>query len=324
MLLDLLFLCLGLVGLYYGAEWLVGGSSSLALRVGISPLVIGLTVVAFGTSAPELAVCVQLNLAGAPDAAVGNVVGSNICNILLILGLSALMRPIEIQSQVIRREMPILIVVSVALVAMLWGGALNRLEGGILTVGIFAYVYLSFKLSRKIPSPEVQAEFAEEIGDPEEAKHMSPWKLFGLILAGLILLVIGAKLFQTGGVGIAQRLGVSEAVIGLTILAFGTSLPELATSIVASRKGEGDIIAGNAVGSSVFNILAILGITILVEPMVITQIEPVDLAVMVGSAVLGVVLMMNGRRLSRVEGTILTVAYLAYVALLVARGGAGI
>ena len=323
MTVDILFLVLGLVGLYYGAEWLVGGSSSLALKMGVSPLVIGLTVVAFGTSAPELAVCLQLNAAGAPDAAVGNVVGSNICNILLILGVSALIRSIDIQSQVVRREMPILIFVSLLLVGMLWDGHLGRVEGGLLTFGIFAYVYLSFKLSRKAPSPEIEAEFAEEIGDPEEAKKKSGWLLGVMIFAGLVLLVVGARLFQLGGVGIAQKLGVSEAVIGLTVLAFGTSLPELATSIVASRKDEGDIIAGNAVGSSVFNILAILGITILLKPMVVTQIEPVDLAVMVGAAVFGVVMMLNRGRLSRTEGALLTLAYFGYVGLLVSRGATG-
>ena len=320
MLLDLLYLVLGLVGLYFGAEWLVGGSSKLALRVGVSPLVIGLTVVAFGTSAPELAVCLQLNFAGSPNGAVGNVVGSNICNILLILGISALIRPIAIQSQVIRREMPILIVVSLLLVWMLSDGELARWEGIVLTVGIVAYVYTSFALSRRESLPEVQAEFAEEIGDPEEAKNTPGPVLAGLLLAGLVLLVVGAKLFQIGGVGIAERLGVSDAVIGLTLLAFGTSLPELATSIVASRKGEGDIIAGNAVGSSVFNILAILGITVLVKPMLVSQIQPLDLAMMVGAAVVGVVLMLTRSRLSRTEGLIMLIAYFAYVGMLVMRG----
>jgi cation:H+ antiporter len=189
-----------------------------------------------------------------------------------------------------------------------------------LTIGIVCYVFISFYLARKVGLPEVEAEFAGEIGDPQEAKLTPPAKLAGLIFIGLILLVVGAKFFQIGGVGIAKSLGVSDAVIALTLLAFGTSLPELATSVVASRKGEGDIIAGNAVGSSVFNVLAILGITVLVKPMIITQIQPIDLAVMVGSAVVGVFLMATRKRLSRTEGGIMLAAYIAYVVMLVMRG----
>ena len=321
MLIDLLYLVIGLVGLYYGAEWLVGGSSKLALRLGVTPLVIGLTVVAFGTSAPELAVCLQLNLTGLPDAAVGNVVGSNICNILLILGVSALMRPIEIKSQVIRREMPVLIVVSLVFVAVLWDGVLARWEGGVLVVGIVGYVWASFALVKRVALPEVEEEFAVEIGRPEEAEAIPGKVLAGLILAGLVLLVAGAKFFQLGGVGIAQRFGISDAVIGLTVLAFGTSLPELATSMVATAKGEGDIIAGNAVGSSIFNVLAILGITVLVKPMLISGIVPLDLWFMVGSAAICVPLMWTRSHLSRVEGGCLLVAYLIFVGLLVMRGG---
>ncbi len=319
-LADITFLLLGLAGLYYGAEWLVGGSSKLALRLGVTPLVIGLTVVAFGTSAPELAVCLQLNLGGRPDAAVGNVVGSNICNILLILGLSALIRPIEIKSQVIRREMPILIVVSVALVAILRDGHLSRWEGGGLAVGIALYVWASFALAARGDIPDAEEEFATEIGTEEDARRTSGWLLAGLITAGLLLLVSGSHFFQLGGVNIAQRLGVSEAVIGLTLLAFGTSLPELATSIVACAKREGDIIAGNAVGSSVFNILAILGITVLVKPMAVGGIETLDLAFMVGAACACVVLMATRMKLARWEGMLLLSAYIVYVALLTMRG----
>ena len=320
-LIDIAYIFAGLAGLYYGAEWLVGGSSKLALRLGVAPLVIGLTVVAFGTSAPELAVCLQLNLAGKPDAAVGNVVGSNICNILLILGVSALLRPIAIKSQVIWREMPVLIVVSLALGAMLWDGKLARWEGGLLAVGIVLYVWASFALAAKGDTAEVEEEFAGEIGSEEEARNASRWGLAGLIFAGLVFLVAGSHFFQMGGVSIAQRLGVSEAVIGLTLLAFGTSLPELATSIVASLKNQGDIIAGNAVGSSVFNILAILGITVLVKPMIIGGIEAFDLAFMVGATVVGVGLMATRKKLARWEGALMIGAYLVYVTMLVQRGG---
>ena len=204
---------------------------------------------------------------------------------------------------------------------MLADGQLERWEGALLTAGIVAYVWASFALASK-GSPEVQEEFAGEIGDVSEARRVPGMVLAGLILAGLVLLVAGSSFFKAGGVSLAQRLGVSEAIIGLTVLAFGTSLPELATSIVACIKREGDIIAGNAVGSSVFNILAILGITTLAKPMPVSEIEVVDLAAMVGSAVVGVALMCTRSRLSRTEGTLMFLAYTAYVAMLVVRGSA--
>ncbi len=320
MFLDLLYLAIGIAGLYFGAEWLVGGSSKLALRMGVTPLVIGLTVVAFGTSAPELAVSMQLNLAGEPDAAVGNVVGSNICNILLILGVSALVIPLVIDSQVVRREMPLLIAISIAFVAMLSDGEIARWEGLLLAAGIIAYVWTSLQLS-KSARPETVAEFADEIGDPEEAKSAPGLLLAALVIGGLALLVAGSSFFKVGGVGIAETLGVSKAVIGLTVLAVGTSLPELATSVVACLKNEGDIIAGNAVGSCVFNLLAVVGITASIRPMTVTEIAPLDLWVMLGTAVLGVLLMLTRRRLGRIEGTVLLVAYVAYLTAVVMRGG---
>jgi cation:H+ antiporter len=317
-------LVLGLVALYFGAEWLVRGSSQLALKFGLSPLVVGLTVVAMGTSAPELFVSMGFNLRGIPDAAVGNVVGSNICNIALILGVSALLRPLLIERQIVRREMPILIGASIVLIAMLWDGAIEQWEGGLLTLGIIVYVVTSLRLVRSVKQ-NVKDEFEESMADldPEQAAKGNPLVFTLLILIGLVGLVLGSHMLQTGAVFIARAFHVSDAIIGLTLLAFGTSLPELATSIVACLKNQGDIVAGNAVGSSIFNIFAILGITALVKRMPITAIAPTDLGVMLLVTLLAVPLMMTRGRLGRVEGVILLSGYIAYTASLAMRGAVG-
>jgi cation:H+ antiporter len=321
-ILNCSYLILGLVALYFGAEWLVSGSSQLALRFGLSPLVVGLTVVAFGTSAPELFVSIGFNMRGFPDASVGNIVGSNICNIALILGISALIRPLEIKGQIIKREMPILIGASVALILMLRDGQLARWEGCVLALGILIYVFTSLRLA-KTAGPELisefEREFGDQAGDASTGAAKSPIVFTLLILAGLVTLVLGSNLLQVGAVFIAKGFGVSEAIIGLTLLAFGTSLPELATSVVACSKNEGDIVAGNAVGSSIFNIFAVLGITAMIKGMKITAIEPVDLGVMLATAVLVVPMMVTRRKLARIEGFILVIAYLAYVASLAMR-----
>ncbi len=318
-LLNSSYLVLGLVALYFGAEWLVGGSSRLALRFGLSPLVIGLTVVAFGTSAPEMFVSIGFNMSGRPDASVGNVVGSNICNIALILGVSALIRPLDIKGQIIKREMPILILASLALIAILRDGEIARWEGAMLALGIIIYVVTSLRLARSA-GPELLDEFESEFGDKDGAVEGGKPLVFTLlIIAGLLTLVLGSHLLQVGAVFIAKGFGVSEAIIGLTLLAFGTSLPELATSIVACMKDEGDIVAGNAVGSSIFNIFAILGVTALIKGMKISAIEPVDLGVMLATAVLVVPMMVTRRKLARVEGLILVLGYLAYIVSLAMR-----
>ncbi len=313
--MDLLFLVIGLIGLYFGAEWLVSGSSRLALKLGVSPLVIGLTVVALGTSAPELAVCLSLNLNGSPDAAVGNIVGSNICNILLILGFSGLLMPLAIHRQVLRKEMPILLLVSFLLVCMLVDQRLSLLEGCALIIGILVYVASNFGLFGKGSGSD---EPEESVSIDKDSRSFS--YLFFLIVFGLGLLVIGAEWFQKGGIGIAKSLGVSDAVIGLTVLAFGTSLPELATSIVACMKKQGDLIAGNAIGSSIFNVLAILGITVTVKPMPqVSGINPEDLMFLVGSVIFAGVLMMGKMKLGRIKGGIMLSVYVSYVILIVNR-----
>ena len=226
MIIDLIYLLLGIIGLYFGAEWLVGGSSKLALKVGVSPLVIGLTVVALGTSAPELAVCLRLNFEGRPDAAIGNIVGSNICNILLILGFSSLIRPLKVHRQIIRKELPILLIVSFALILMLINQEVAKWEGVVLCAGIVIYILSSFKGANNNESIGEDLSLADV--SVEDSRHSKTFLLVLLLLSGLILLVLGASFFEKGGIGLAKSFGVSEAVIGLTLLAFGTSLPELA------------------------------------------------------------------------------------------------
>lgn len=309
------WLALGLTLLYYGAEWLVKGSSEIALKIGISPLVVGLTVVAFGTSAPELLVSLKANLKNPPqgDIALGNIVGSNICNIALILGAGALIRPITVHAQILRREMPLLLLASVVFVAMLWDGTIARWEAGILAAGIVVYVVASIRMARKEPNAEVFDEFREE--DIREMQKAGAGRLAldaVLIVVGLVTLIYGADRMVVSGEALARIFGVPEAIIALTLIAFGTSLPELATSIVASIKNQGDIITGNAIGSCMFNILAVIGIAGLVAPMVATDLKASDLWVMLGVTVIVFPFLASGKGLSRMEGALLLAGYLGY------------
>ena len=315
---DLIYLILGIIGLYFGAEWLVGGSSKLALKIGVSPLVIGLTVVALGTSAPELAVCLRLNLESRPDAALGNIVGSNICNILLILGFSSLIRPLRVHRQIIRKELPILLMVSFALIVMLINKEVASWEGFILCVGIVIYILFSFKGANNSGEFKVEGESSSEI-DTVSSQGYNGIVLIALLLAGLILLVLGAFFFEKGGIGLAKAFGVSEAVIGLTLLAFGTSLPELAASIVACMKNEGDIIVGNAVGSSIFNVLAILGITALFKPLSVNDINLIDYSIMIGAVIFCWLFIYKKMELNRIKGVVFLGCYAAYITSILYR-----
>ena len=317
-MIDLIYLILGIIGLYFGAEWLVGGSSKLALKIGVSPLVIGLTVVALGTSAPELAVCLRLNLESRPDAALGNIVGSNICNILLILGFSSLIRPLRVHRQIIRKELPILLMVSFALIVMLINKEVASWEGFILCVGIVIYILFSFKGANNSGEFKVEGESSSEIDTVSSQGH-NGIVLIALLVAGLILLVLGAFFFEKGGIGLAKAFGVSEAVIGLTLLAFGTSLPELATSIVACMKNEGDIIVGNAVGSSIFNVLAILGITALFKPLSVNDINLIDYSIMIGAVIFCWLFIYKKMELNRIKGVVFLGCYAAYITSILYR-----
>lgn len=298
----------GLILLFVGAEGLVRGASAIALRLGISPLVIGLTVVAFGTSAPELLVSVKSSLEGNSDIAVGNVIGSNICNIALILGVSALINPMIVKAQVIKREIPIMIGVTVLLILMLLNNNISRFEGIILTIGIILYTGISIYLSKKEKDPEVILEFQEELGKKPVGLFIS----LILVIVGLALLILGANIFVNGAIAAAERMGVSKAVIGLTVVAFGTSLPELITSIVAGIKKEGDIAIGNIVGSNVFNILSILGITAVIKPITSYGISYVDLSIMLFSAVIILPMSYSGFKINRWEGSFLFIGYIVY------------
>ena len=302
----------GLVLLTGGAEGLVRGAASLARRVGLSPLVIGLTVVALGTSAPELVVSVGAALDGNGDLAIGNVVGSNIANIGLILGLSALMSALHVQAQVIRFDMPILSVVTLGMGIFLLDGQVGPWDGAVLVIGLIVYVALSIRWARAEPAAAVQDEF--DAGLPAQHQWGTDALLVGLGLAGL---VGGARLLVDGAVTLATLLDIDRVVIGLTVVAVGTSLPELATSMVAAWRGEGDIAVGNAVGSCIFNLLGILGVTALVHPLGTGGLSGVDAAVMLGMTLFLLPLMRTGFTLSRTEGSVLLIVYLSYVTHLV-------
>lgn len=312
MILDLFWVGLGLVLLYYGAEWLITGAASSAVRCGISPLVAGLTVVAFGTSAPELVVSLSAAFAAKPDVAVGNVVGSNIFNVAVILGLVAAICPVRIRVQLIRVDMPILIGVTLGAAAILQTGTVTRLAGAVLFAGILVYTAFAVFMAKRESSRAAAAEFAKEV--KTTGKH--PLFDLGLIVGGLIVLVGGGQLFVLGSVGIARDLGVSDAIIGLTLVAAGTSLPELAASTVAAWKKEPDIAVGNIVGSNLFNILSILGLTALVQPLEVSGISWWDLGTMIVTTVVLLPLMWTGSILRRWEGGLLLLMYGIYLAVL--------
>lgn len=311
MLFTLLLIGSGIGLLYAGAEGLVRGGASVAARLGLTPLVIGLTVVAFGTSMPEMVVSVDAALAGSGAIALGNVVGSNIGNIALILGLSALVAPLAIHVQIIRKDLPLLVLVSVALVLLLANGVLGRGEGALLVLGLLVYTGWSVHLARK-----ESADLSREMDAEVPAVSGSVLRDVVFLAGGLGLLVAGARLLVTGAVTLAEAAGLSEAVIGLTIVAVGTSLPELATSVLAAWRGKGDLAVGNVVGSNLFNILGILGVSAFVHPLSQGGIRLVDLLVMVGTAILLLPLMRSGYRISRWEGGLLLGGYVVYTTYL--------
>jgi cation:H+ antiporter len=314
------WLVLGLALLSFGADWLVRGASDLALRARVSPLVVGLTVVAFGTSAPELIVSLKANLDPhtQADIAVGNVVGSNICNIALLLGLAALIRPFTVHSQIVKRELPVLLVVTAAFVAMMYDGELKRWEGVLLFAGIIVYVIHSIRVARAVPDDPASIEVPEE-AVKHATKHgvAAVLAAIGWLLLGLGGLIFGADRLVESGVVIARLLHVPELVIGLTMVAIGTSLPELATTIAATRKGESDLIAGNLIGSNLFNILAVMGLASAVKAIDVRGLGTIDVVVMCAFTVLLIPFLVTGHRINRTEGGILLGGYLVYCAWLV-------
>jgi len=319
--MNLVFFFAGLGLLVLGAELLVRGASRLALAVGLSPLVVGLTVVAMGTSAPEVAVSVGAVMGGQSDIAIGNVVGSNIFNVLLILGLSALIVPLVVHSQIIRQEVPIMVAISLLLVVMVQDRVIGMYEGAILTA--LLVVYTSFIVAQ---SRRATRAAAADMETPEAKVGSGGWSdsrpvQVGMIIGGLACLIVGSRLLVTASVAFAQALGISELVIGLTIVAAGTSLPEVATSITAALKGERDIAVGNVVGSNIFNILGCLGLSGLVAGTAGISIAPsvmaFDIWVMLATAIACIPIFLSGREIARWEGFVFVAYYVFYVTYLV-------
>ncbi|MGN0867750.1 MAG: calcium/sodium antiporter [Oligosphaeraceae bacterium] len=310
-LFSILLGVLGLVLLTYGADLLVQGGVRIAETLGIPSVVIGLTLVSFATSAPELVVSIQAALGNAGDISLGNVVGSNICNTALILGVAALITPMTVHRRMLVFDTPVLVVASLLLLAFATlSRGIGRLQALVLLL-LFA-VYLGKHLRDALKGEEVPME---ETPRPEVPLPL--WKASALVLLGLAGLVIGSKLFVNGAVVVARLLHVSDAVIGLTIVSVGTSLPELATSAVAAFRKENDIAVGNVVGSNIFNILAILGIAPLIRPIHSAGIHPLDLLVMAGVTILMLAMAYTGKTIRRWEGALLLLCYLGYMGWLV-------
>lgn len=307
---DAALLIAGAALLYVGGDQLVDGSVNLARALGMAPMVIGLTVVAFGTSAPELAATLVAAFRGNPEIAFGNVVGSNIANLGLILGIAALFRPLEANALFLWREVPVMLLAGVLMTVFMWDGAIGRVAGFCLLVLIVPYLgYLLLKDRRE--SARVRAEFREEFGDGE--RPSTGWALLRVVL-GIALLVLGARALVEGAVGMARLLGVSERVIGLTVVAAGTSLPELASAIAAALKREGDILLGNIIGSNVFNTLVIFGSTALASPVIVPAMGARgDLLVMLGFSLMIWPFLRLDYRVRRWEGAVLLLGYAVYI-----------
>lgn len=316
MFLDIGLFLIGLTVLYFAADALVEGAGSMALRLGITPLIVGLTVVAFGTSAPELVVSLAAVMTNSDDISVGNIVGSNIANLALILGLSALIKPIVVHGDIIRREYPVMLGASVLLVGLMFDGTLSRIDGLILLGCMAGYLgVMANRAKHAIRSAKNDAESREALEDiedidPAKSTHA---KDLAKVVFGIIGLTIGAKLMVDSAVVIATSFGVSQLVIGITIVAIGTSLPELATSVVAAYRGESDISVGNVIGSNIFNILSVLGIVAAISPITVgANALKYDLWVMIGVALIIWPVMWSGKRISRVEGGLFLIGYTVY------------
>jgi len=305
-----LMLLTGLVALYFGAEWLVRGGASLAVRLGVTPLLVGLTVVAYGTSTPELIVSSMAAAKGQGAIAIGNVVGSNIFNIGVILGLTALICPMRVQLQLLRFDTPVMVGVALLFLLFFRDAQIQLWESLVFLVLIVGYTILNIRLARRQASAEVQQEFGEGVPQPTN----SVWKDAGFIVAGLAVLVLGSRLFVSGAVDLARLLKLSEALIGLTIVAAGTSLPELASSLMAAWRKQPDIAIGNVVGSNIYNILAILGVSGVLAPPINGQgVSLTDTLVMIGISLALLAIAWTGFKLRRWEGALLLALYGGYL-----------
>lgn len=307
-LLDLLWLVVGFVLLVKGADWFVDGSAGIAARMGIPQLIIGLTIVAMGTSAPEAAVSISAAFKGSADITIGNIVGSNIMNILIILGLTSVIVPIAVAKSTIRIESPFMIAITALLLVLGLDGTIALVDGLILLVAFVAYLTYLFICAKKNPAEE-----------EEEAEKKPVWKLLVFMVVGLAAIVLGSNFAVDGATGIAQILGLSERFIGLTIVALGTSLPELFTSVSAARKGNADIAIGNIVGSNIFNILFVVGVSSVIIPVPFAAGFIVDTAVAIAAGVLLIACCLSKKKLTRVGGIIMLVSYAAYFAYLLLK-----
>lgn len=318
-ILNLFYVASGAAALYYGAEFLVRGGVRIAEKCRISPLVIGLTLVAFATSAPELVVSIDAAIHGNADICLGNAVGSNICNIALILGCCAVITPLQVNVHLFRFDAPVMLLAAVMLaVFFLTGHGINRIHGTIFFSAIILYTIWSIRQAKREAASDVALdEVAQKSVLPEKGRAMRLSVAIFLVLLGFALLVLGARFFLDGSVFFARLLQVSDAVIGLTLVAFGTCLPELATSIVAALRGEKDIAIGNVVGSNIFNIFANLGIAPLISPLRNATLSNVDLGALLFCSALLLPIMRTGWRISRLEGVFLLLTYCAYTAWLV-------
>jgi cation:H+ antiporter len=317
MILSLIGLAAGLAGLYFGGDWLVTGAARLARSLGISALIVGLTVVSIGTSMPELLVSLGAALRGSTDIAIGNVVGSNIANIGLILGISGLIYPIRVHVSLLRREIPIMLVVTVAAYVLMRDGTLSRGNGLVLLAGMAGFIIFMVITGRQ----EQQAQqHTEPVSDDSPADDRINRRNEVLrLIAGIAILMVGAQLTIDNALVVAREIGISELVIGVTLVAVGTSLPELVTSTVAAARHESDIAIGNVVGSNIFNIVGILGVTAVVRPILVAaQIVSFDALVMIGFSMLVLSFVLN-RKLGRVEAAAFLGLYVAYIAYSVAR-----
>ena len=311
MILEIFLIFLGIAGVLWGADRFTDGACGLARRLKVSELVIGLTVVSLGTSLPEFIVSFMSVLRNSSDMSVGNVMGSNIFNILVITGSAAIMRNIKVEKSLLLRDIPICLGASVLLLVFaVTNGMINRWEGLLLVAFFIAYLYVAYRVAIR-DRREAQAE--------PHAEQMTLLKILMLIVVGIAALVIGGRVLVNNAVAVAQDLHVSESIIGMTILAGGTSLPELATSIVAARKGSFGLALGNVIGSNVFNIAFVIGTCSSVVPMAVTEIAPKDWAMLIGSCVLVWLVAFTGRKLNKREGILLVLCYLAYLVSLIVK-----
>ncbi len=305
--LQVLLLVIGIIVVIKGADWLTSGAVGMAERIGVPQIIIGLTIVAMGTSMPEFFVSLMSAINGTPDLAVGNIVGSNIFNALLIVGCAAMVAPIAIQRTTVKKDIPVAVFASLLLMGMTLDGQISRIDAAILFVIFLAYLWITLR------GAKTEGGSSQE----EEKKPMPVLKAGILVIIGLACLIFGSDVFVDNATAIAHAMGISDAVIGLTIVAGGTSLPELATSVVAAKKGNSGIAIGNVLGSNVFNILMILGVTGLITPMTISGITIVDLSMMVISMILLWLFSFTKYRIERWEGVLLAAIFIGYISWLV-------